>query len=398
MIGSIDKMNSQDLSANSHWPANSPHVTPPSTGALFPTLPGEEGVRNPTPRQFPLSQASLLHSTSGESNLGGLSALLHPMDPLIFQMLFMMDKEQSDKVGKFKEILCRRCIDKIRSATDEPTPALLRVADVDMLKQLAGTALANEGETAGQQKRKMQQAIEAKATREVAHAMEASMTSAARYDMDCSMCGDFGGRRQLMPMRPWNHNWRGYSRVCFQCARGIRTPNANPWISSYVGQCIDKEPGTDSIRGDRFPEVFNASMLEEWGMAIPSRQEIEAIPSKRFTKPLWYISWWWDHGQKTWRRTTFVPEADHATALTEWEKTCRAAWEIRRYQATDLVRKSRGADWQDMLEYFARVYPDMSRNQQAKHGAARAATLVTHALQTLVNLDAAATAKVLRAF
>jgi len=124
MIGSTDNMSSQDLSANSRWPANSPHVTPPGAGALFPTLPGEEGVRNPTPWEFPVSQ----------DNIVSLNAPPHVMDPLIFQMLFMMDKEQSEKVDKFKEILCRRCIDKIRSATEEPTPALLREADVDMLK------------------------------------------------------------------------------------------------------------------------------------------------------------------------------------------------------------------------------------------------------------------------
>ena len=93
-----------------------------------------------------------------------------------------------------------------------------------------------------------------------------------------------------------------------------------------------------------------------------------------------------------------MPEAEYEPAKKEWEATCRAAWDIRRHTKVEQVVKSRGQEWLDMLNYFARLFPDMSKNQLAKHGAARAAMIVNHALATLVKLNAKDMQKVLHAF
>ena len=394
---------SQNLEANSKWPSISPHATRPGTGALFPTPPGHKGVATPSPWEFPPTQA--YEDNPGRSSIppqvradqeDSLSAAPHPLDPMMFQMLFKFDPSQAEAVNKFKEMLSRRCFEKIRAAAEEPTPQLLRERDVDMMRQLASSALADD--RSEQHKRQIRQNIEAKRTRDASSAMGNNITKAAKYDINCSICGDYGGPHDLMPMRPLERDWKSYSRICFPCARGERKPTSDPWIADYVGHCKDNGVGTDSIKKDRFPAILNFSMLEEWGMAIPSPQEIAAITTKSFNRPLWTISWRWDFGQQVWRRSTFMPDADYAKALTAWEKTCRDAWAIRRHQAMDLARRARGTEWKDMLEYFAEVYPDMSKSQQAKHGAARAAMLVNHAIETLLNLDAKSMSLVMRAF
>ena len=400
---------SQDLEANSKWPSISPHATKPGTGALFPTLPGERGVGVPTPWEFPPTQAyedrSAILDSPGQSSIppqvradqeDRLSAAPHPLDPMLFQILFKFDSSQAEAVNKFKEMLSRRCFEKIRAATDEPTPQLLNEKDVDMMKQLATNALADN--SSEQHKRRIRANIDAKRTREASDAMSDSITKAAKYDINCSICGFYGGRHCLMPMRPLDRDWKSYSRICFPCARGERKPTSEPWLAEYVGFAKDNTPGTDSIRKDRFPAIMNFNILEEWGMAIPSPQEIAAIKTKSFNRPLWTITWRWDFGQNVWRRSTFMPDASYAKALDAWEKTCRDAWGIRQHQAMDMAKRARGTEWKDMLEYFAEVYPDMSRSQQAKHGAARAAMLVTHAIETLLNLDTKTMSLVMRAF
>ena len=142
---------SQDLEANSKWPSISPHATRPGTGALFPTLPGDKGVAVPSPWEFPRTQA--YKDTPGQSSIppqvragqvDSLSAVPHALDPMLFQMLFKFDPSQAEAVNKFKEMLSRRCFEKIRAATEEPTPQLLRDGDVEMMRQMASSALAND--------------------------------------------------------------------------------------------------------------------------------------------------------------------------------------------------------------------------------------------------------------
>ena len=97
------------------------------------------------------------------------------MDPAIFQMLFKLDKASDEIVRNFQEMLGDRIMRKIKQASENPTPKLIRESDEVMLRQLASGALAKDAQ---QQKRQKTEAKEEELTAKVTEVMGYARTAA----------------------------------------------------------------------------------------------------------------------------------------------------------------------------------------------------------------------------
>ena len=83
--------------------------------------------------------------------------------------------------------------------------------------------------------------------------------------INCSVCCRFFSRCVMLPLRPWEHDWRERIQICFQCARNTTEKTTDqPWIPYHMGMAIDDGPGTDTLMADRFPVISPTTHVMGW--------------------------------------------------------------------------------------------------------------------------------------
>ena len=153
------------------------------------------------------------------------------------------------------------------------------------------------------------------------------LTPVASAPVDCTVCSRPFPRHLLMPLRPAEHDWIDYIRICYSCARNTtqfhtgRPITDQPIIASYVGKAMDNTFGTDSLWEDKFPTRGPNQFLEPWTSAIPSDDDIwKMCTNKQFKKDRWVLEWSWNTYEARWYRTVYCPELDPSDQMQELEQ------------------------------------------------------------------------------
>ena len=315
----------------------------------------------------------------------------------MYSGLFTPEEEGLKKIQLYQQIMANRFTEVINEGIRDPVPKQIRPVDIAVL-----TGQTND-QNQGQQQ--SQSASSQVSFQDNKYGVRRNWTggnppapkrSAIAVDMpvpesnvDCTICSRFFPRHVLMPLRPSEHDWREYIRICYTCARNTtqiktgRPITDQPLISQFLGMAIDNGHGTNSLRADRFPVVKPSRPIEQWTSAVPDDQVIKTeCTSKTFNKDRWTLEYEWNSYEQRWYRSIYRPKLDPANEEQEqlaqwhWRKDCQEHWDVRAALKQNVAKRARGVSWKDMLTYFKDLYPDQSNAQRATLGAQRAMILV----------------------